>query len=335
VDLQVTGADPSDRVQAYFYYPTTLTGRTEEKLRLLYFDGTRWAQVRSDGPSLPVKHTADAPTYGGYFDVTFSDTSVPRVTELSGTVFTFTESTPEITALSGPTGPLPLGSPATLAVEFVAVGTPDSHTVRFDWDDGTATTLTPVEDGFASATHVYDAAGVYTVRVQVTDAEGDAAVAPFEYVVVYDPVGGFVTGGGWILSPPGAYQLLPSVSGKATFGFVSKYKKGAQIPSGNTEFQFVAAELCFTSTAYQWLVVTGPKAQYKGVGVINEQGDYGFLLTAVDGQINGGGGVDRLRLKIWERATGVVVYDNAPSVSDDLDGSNSQPLGGGSVVIHR
>ena len=335
VDLQLTGADPSDRVRAYFYYPTTLTGRTEEKLRLLYFDGTRWAHVRSDGLSLPVKVTADGLTYGGYFDVTFSDTSVPRVTELSGTVFTFTDSEPEITALAGPTGPLPLGSTATLAVEFVAVGSPETHTVRFDWDDGTATTLNPVEDGFVSATHVYAAAGVYTVRVRVTDAEGDAAEVPFEYVVVYDPAGGFVTGGGWILSPPGAYRPLPTVSGKATFGFVSRYKKGAQVPSGNTEFQFIAAGLRFTSTAYDWLVVSGPKAQYKGVGVINDRGDYGFLLTAVDGQLNGGGGADRLRLKIWERATGVVVYDNAPSVSDDLERSSAQALGGGSIVIHR
>ena len=31
---------------------------------------------------------------------------------------------------------------------------------------------------------------------------------PFECVVIYDPNGGFVTGGGWIQSPPGAYVFV-------------------------------------------------------------------------------------------------------------------------------
>ena len=44
--------------------------------------------------------------------------------------------------------------------------------------------------------------------------------------------GGFVTGGGWIDSRPGAYRPEPELYGKATFGFVSKYKKGATTPTG-------------------------------------------------------------------------------------------------------
>ncbi len=45
--------------------------------------------------------------------------------------------------------------------------------------------------------------------------------------MVYDPDDGFVTGGGWIDSPAGACQPDPNLSGKATFGFVSRYKKKA------------------------------------------------------------------------------------------------------------
>ena len=41
--------------------------------------------------------------------------------------------------------------------------------------------------------------------------------------------------------------------GKATFGFVSKYLKGANVPSGNTAFQFTAGSLNFKSTGYEWL----------------------------------------------------------------------------------
>ena len=37
-------------------------------------------------------------------------------------------------------------------------------------------------------------------------------------------------------------------------------------PSGATEFQFQAGSFNFKSTSYEWLVVAGAKAQYKGAG---------------------------------------------------------------------
>ena len=119
-------------------------------------------------------------------------------------------------------------------------------------------------------------------------------------LAVYDPDGGFVTGGGWINSPLGAYTPDPSLTGKANFGFVSKYKKGATIPTGVTEFQFKVANLNFYSNTYEWLVVAGARAQYKGTGTINGGGNYGFMLTAIDGAISGGGGIDKFRIKIWD-----------------------------------
>jgi hypothetical protein len=100
-----------------------------------------------------------------------------------------------------------------------------------------------------------------------------------------DPSGGFVTGGGWIMSPPGAFVAQPSLTGKANFGFVSKYAKGATKPSGQTEFQFKTAGLDFHSTFYEWLVVAGTQAQYKGVGTVNGQGEYKFC-SAVDADVN-------------------------------------------------
>ena len=53
----------------------------------------------------------------------------------------------------------------------------------------------------------------------------------FQYFVAYDLDGGFVTGGGLIDSPTGVYKPDPDLTGKATFGFVSKYKKGANTPT--------------------------------------------------------------------------------------------------------
>jgi hypothetical protein len=152
-------------------------------------------------------------------------------------------------------------------------------------------------------------------------------------VVVYDPNGGFVTGGGWIISPTGAYLADPTLTGKATFGFVSKYPKGKTVPTGNTEFQFHAASLNFQSTNYEWLVVGGAKAQYKGNGTINGAGNYGFMLSAIDGQVSGGGGTDKFRIKISDKITGNPVYDNQKGATEDA--APVTTLGGGSIVVHK
>jgi hypothetical protein len=41
---------------------------------------------------------------------------------------------------------------------------------------------------------------------------------------------------------------------------------------------------------YDWLVISGSWAQCRDVGTINGAETYGFLLTAIDGQLSGGGG---------------------------------------------
>jgi hypothetical protein len=121
--------------------------------------------------------------------------------------------------------------------------------------------------------------------------------------------------------------------GKANFGFVSKYKKGATTPTGQTEFRFKVADLNFHSTDYQWLVIAGARAQYKGLGAINGGGNYGFMLTGIDGEINGPDDADKFRMKIVDKdQEDVVVYDNQMGA-----GINDDPvtaLGGGSIVIH-
>jgi len=146
-----------------------------------------------------------------------------------------------------------------------------------------------------------------------------------------------VTGGGWINSPAGAYAADASLIGKANFAFVSKYKKGATTPTGETGFQFKAAGLNFASQSYDWLVVNGARAQYKGVGTVNETSGFGFMLTAIDGQLNGGGGTDKFRIKIWDNANGgAPVYDNQVLCADASD--NADPctvLGGGNIIIHK
>jgi hypothetical protein len=167
----------------------------------------------------------------------------------------------------------------------------------------------------------------------VTDNHGATGSATYQYVVVYDPNGGFITGGGWINSPAGAYRPDITLAGRANFGFVSKYLPGRQVPTGTTEFDFRIASFTFHSTAYDWLVISGARAQYRGTGTVNGSGSYGFILTAIDGQVNGGGGTDRFRIKIWDRNQGnAVVYDNQYGAPDDSYLATG--LSGGSIVIH-
>lgn len=246
---------------------------------------------------------------------------------------------PVIGTVSGPIGPLPVGSSLTISAPVSDAGALDTLQCRFAWDDGSTDTILAPANGTCSASRTYSVAGVYSVAVTVSDDDTGLSRATFEYVVVYDPSGGFVTGGGWISSPAGAYLADPAASGKANFGFVSRYQQGAATPFGQTEFQFQAAGFRFNSTAYDWLVVAGARAQYKGNGSVNGVPGFAFLLTAVDGQVNGGGGVDRFRIKIWKRATETtpeaLVYDNVAGASDDPDLASPQAIGGGNISVHK
>jgi len=245
---------------------------------------------------------------------------------------------PIIGDITAPTDPRQNGTTIYASADFSDRSASDSHIATWDWGDGTTSDGIVYESGGSGTVegnHMYDAAGVYTVTLTVIDGNAPDmyGTEAFHYVVIYDPEGGFVTGGGWITSPEGAYVADSTLVGKATFGFVSKYKKGATVPTGVTEFQFKVADLNFHSDTYQWLVVAGPKAQYKGTGTINSEGEYGFMLTAIDGQINGGGGTDKFRIKIWDKTTDAIVYDNMLESPDDADPSTI--IGGGSIVIHK
>ena len=267
-------------------------------------------------------------TYAVSVTVTDDDTGA----DSGGTTVTVNNVAPTVADVVAPIDPVAAGSPSPVNVtsSFADVGTADSFTVVWNWGDGDTFTETrsATDPKTLSSSHFYTAAGVYTVTITVTDDDGGTASSSSGYVVIYDPSAGFVTGGGWIDSPAGAYTPDPSLTGPAHFGFVSKYKKGTSVPDGNTRFQFHAAGLDFKSTSYDWLVMTGHKARYKGTGTLNGVAGYKFLLVAVDGRQNGGGGVDRFRIKIWDSA-GLVIYDNQLGASETEDPVTA--LGGGSI----
>jgi hypothetical protein len=198
---------------------------------------------------------------------------------------------------------------------------PENDALTYVWDFGDVALGTG-----AAPTHSFTAAGVYNVCLTVNDGSLSSTQV-CTLAVVYDPSAGFVTGGGWIDSPAGAYKADESLAGKATFGFMSKYQKGASAPTGNTAFQFDLAGLAFSSQSYDWLVVNqaGTNAQFKGSGLINGAPDpngnaYKFMIWAGDGS------PDTFRIRIWwEDAAGEqVVYDNGVN----------QAIGAGNIVVH-
>jgi hypothetical protein len=68
-------------------------------------------------------------------------------------------------------------------------------------------------------------------------------------------------------------------------------------------------------------VVAGARAQYKGT----------FLLTVIDGDQPGGGGLDKFRIKISDSAG--VIYDNQIGADDSADPSTV--IASGHIVIHK
>ncbi len=176
----------------------------------------------------------------------------------------------------------------------------------------------------------------YVKVYKVTAIAGEGCSESVAYLPVYDPSAGFVTGGGWIMSPAGAYSADETLYGKANFGFVAKYKKGKNSTNevdGNTEFQFKAGNLNFKSQFHESgsLVISGGKATYRGEGTINGSGSYKFTLVAFDGDWNNGTNPDRFRIKIW--GSNGIVYDNA--MGKDDNSNDATELGGGSIVIHE
>ena len=237
-----------------------------------------------------------------------------------------TNQAPEVSGIVLPLDPVPVVTLFNIQASFADANPLDTHTGTISWDDGSTSTGTISESagaGTVSGIHGYASAGVYTVGVTVDDGElagtRSSELDVPAYVVIYDPDGGFTTGGGWYDSPAGAFASDQSLAGRANFGFVSKYKRGASVPTGKTEFQFRTGDLEFHSETYDWLIVNqnGHNAQFRGTGTINGAGAYRFMIWAGDNNI------DTFRIRITD-AAGLVVYDNGVD----------QPINGGSIVIH-
>ncbi|TFV97904.1 HYR domain-containing protein, partial [Algoriphagus kandeliae] len=234
-----------------------------------------------------------------------------------------------VTSISGPLDPIQINNPvqvnASISGEIVEA--------KWVWDNGDETILTAPFEDFA-AEYTYSQTGVYQIQLVLVDVCGNEWTALTDLAVIFDPNGGFITGGGWIWSPKGAYLNDTDLEGRANFGFVAKYRKGSNRVDGNTEFQFKNGDLNFNSSSHEdmSLVIAGAKGIYKGTGKINGVEGYSFMVSAIDGALKESTESDKFRIKIWETISGNTVYDNQLGSSDFADASTE--ISGGNIVIH-
>jgi hypothetical protein len=210
------------------------------------------------------------------------------------------------------------------------------HTAVWQFDDLTtgATIVEPAgsKNGTVKGTYTFKDPGVYKVMLKVTDNTGVTSYVDTQddleaIVVIYDPASGYTIGGGWINSPLGALVSNPTLTGKISFGFNSKFFKGATNPKGESQLDFLLGNLDFNALNYDYLVIDKARAQFRGFGKVNGVSGYEFIVTVIDGSL-AGGGVDKFRIKIWEKTTGMIVYDNQMGASDAADPITPIGLGG-------
>ena len=217
----------------------------------------------------------------------------------------------------------------------------NKHTAKWLIDDNTTvkgivTEPTANKNGKVTGSYKFTSPGVYKLQMNTTDQNNLTSYANTNgdleaIVVIYDPNGGSTYGGGYFNSPAGALRSNPSATGKASYGFAMNYFKNSTNPKGETQFEFKVGEFEFNALNFDYLVISNSMAQFKGTGkIIGGQSGVGFIMTVVDGQLDGTG-VDKIRMKIYNKNNGSVIYDNQPVASDAA--LPTQAVGTNSVVV--
>jgi len=171
------------------------------------------------------------------------------------------------------------------------------------------------QDGVATAVQALEPA-IYTVRATL----GCSSVTAI--LVVFNPEGGFATGGGWILPVSDGENTHPDV--RANFGFNANYKKDGNL-TGNLEFKS-DGYIDLKSTSINQLVITGGRiAQLNGWASVNGQQGYWFFVKTVD---NGEPGTnDTFEIKVWAPGAD-------PQSSSPLERA-AGVLQGGNIQVHN
>jgi hypothetical protein len=193
-------------------------------------------------------------------------------------------------------------------------------------------------------------AGVYKLKMNITDQTGITSYATTSgdyeaYFVAYDPKGGYTYGAGQFISPAGTLTAQPDLTDVVTFGFASNYYKNATNPKGETQIEFKLTDgnysFAFNALNYDYLLVEDSIATYKGLGKTTtngvEQSGLAFILKVIDGKTpTNPNGVDKFRIKIYNKNTLAVIYDNqmgAPETDDPITPVDEPNDDGSDIVV--
>jgi len=265
----------------------------EGSLRLFHWNGSEWEDVTTS------VDTVEDILYG-------------QVTSLSP----FFIGEPAVPPVADAGGPYLVQVNCGVELDGSASYHPNGTIESYDWSFGDNTTGTGV-----IVPHTYTEVGIYDAELIVTDNRGVQS-SDTTLAVVYDPESGSATGGGWFWSGQGNLKNNPESEGKATFGFVVKYKQDAA--DGNLEFQYHVGDINLKCKDITWLVVSSPNANFQGEGTINGEGLYTFRVLAKDGA-QAGGQPDEFTIRIWE---------GTDTEADPIYQAIHAELGGGNIIIH-
>ena len=171
----------------------------------------------------------------------------------------------------------------------------------------------------------------YLVQISIDPNENDYYWGDnlnFFTLIIYEPVGDFVTGGGWIVDANG---------NKGNFGFNVKYKKNG-LPKGQAIYVYREGDYIFIIKANAWVgmaiiseenyTIFEAKCNVKQVNAITgeivwEEGNYRLIIEAWDHSKDGKGDIIQIR-----------VYDRIGILYSEIGFDPYGYLIGGNIVIH-
>lgn len=306
----------------------------------------------------PVNGTGDGDTDPDWevVDATHIRLRAERSAQGSGRIYTITvtvydgcnapvSATTEVRVAHNITGPqsgnsFKVGSTVAFTGEFWDIPS-NTHSAKWMIDGSTTakgivTEPSGNKNGKVTGSYKFTAPGIYKLQMNTTDHKGITTYANTNgdvdaIVVIYDPNGGHTYGGGYFNSPAGALKSNAAATGKASYGFAMNYFKNATLPKGETQFEFKVGSFEFNALNFEYLAINNSTAQFKGTGkIIGGQSGVGFTMTVVDGELDGTG-IDKIRMKIYNKNNGQIIYDNQPGASDAA--LPTQAVGANSVIV--
>jgi hypothetical protein len=197
-------------------------------------------------------------------------------------------------------GPYMVAVGQSVALDHAGSLDPDDDPLSFSWTVSGQALGTVSMESFTAGSEAGITEVILTVEDDWSETATDTAM-----MIIYDPNGGFVTGGGWIDSPAGPYHPDLRFYDGSFYGILQ-----LEEPLTRSEAQDMAAGMTIADCTSAHLAT------------ITSQQEYEKLLELF------GGSPDTFRIRIWwEDANGTeyIVYGN---------GSN-QPIGGGSIVVKK